>query len=149
MFKQLFDPTRLELRYRFKATRERVFRAWTEPELIKKWFQAGTGFITTIAEVDLRIGGRFRIGMLAPQSDIASVATGIYRQIQQPEKLVFTWSWEHEHGVETLVTVELLDLGDQTELVLIHENFSGQEARDQHLQGWAGCLDSLTRFLEK
>jgi uncharacterized protein YndB with AHSA1/START domain len=148
MFNQLSDPTRLEIRCRYNVPRERVFRAWTEPDLLKQWFRAGPGYSTPIAEVDLRIGGRFRIGLQPSNSDQLSIATGVYRQIRPPEKLVFTWSWEYEPAVETLVTLEFIAVGDQTELVLTHENFSTPEIRNKHTQGWTACLENLKQSLE-
>jgi uncharacterized protein YndB with AHSA1/START domain len=140
-------PTRLEIHHKYNAPRERVFRAWTEPDLLKQWFLPAPGFTAPIAEVDLRVGGRFRIGIRS--ADRASIATGIYLQIQPPEKLVFTWAWDHEPEIETLVTLELIAAGDQTELVLIHENFVKPEIRDDHIQGWSACLTALGRVFKE
>jgi uncharacterized protein YndB with AHSA1/START domain len=98
-------PTRLELHFRYNAPRERVFRAWTGPDLLMQWFRPGPGFTALIAEVDLRVGGRFRIGTQAPQDDRPRIATGVYLYVQPPEKLVFTWTWNHEPKTETLVTL--------------------------------------------
>ena len=80
------------------------------------------------------------------------VTSGIYREIDPPRKLVFTWQWEGGEGPkegETLVTIELEERGDSTELVLIHERFATAESRDGHEQGWASALNRLeARFLD-
>ena len=98
--------------------------------------------------MDLRIGGRFRIGVQFSNSGQLSIATGVYRQIQPPEKLVFTWSWDYDPTLETLLTLEFIEVAGQTELVLTHEKFSTEELRDRHNQGWTACLDALKRVLE-
>jgi uncharacterized protein YndB with AHSA1/START domain len=149
MFEQTLHPASLELRYIFDAPRERVFRAWTEPGMLKQWFRAAPNYTTPIAEVDLRVGGRYRFGMKPPESEQVLVATGVYRLIQPPEKLVFTWTWEGAGAPETLVTVEFRQKGRQTEITLTHKNFQDPAERDQHNQGWQGCLTQLAAWLVK
>lgn len=139
--------TTLVITRTYAAPREKVFRAWTEPEELKKWWAAGTGFITTIAEVDLRVGGRYRLGMKPPDKDVVHVVGGVYREVQRPSRLVYTWTWEDGDGTETLVTVDFHDKGSSTEVILTHKDFASQESRDQHAHGWAGCLDSLDRLV--
>jgi uncharacterized protein YndB with AHSA1/START domain len=70
-----------------------VFHAWTDPEQLKKWFAVADGFTTPIADVDLRIGGRYRLGMQPPGNEPVLIVGGVYREIISPEKLVFTWRW--------------------------------------------------------
>ncbi len=144
-------PTKLRVTRLFAAPRARVFRAWTRPEALKKWFRVADGFTTPIAEVDLRVGGGYRLGMQPPDSDTPLIVRGVYREIQPPERLVFTWRWEGspEAVPETLVTLEFLERGDQTEVVLTHERFADAEARDQHAGGWEGCLDGLAQAIAR
>jgi len=141
------SDTVLVLSRTFTAPREKVFRAWTDPEVLKQWWAAGPGFTPTVAEVDLRVGGRYRLGMRAPDKDVDYVVVGTYREVQQPARLVYTWAWEGTGGPETVVTVEFHDRGSQTEVVLTHEQFADATDRDQHAGGWGGCLDSLARAL--
>jgi uncharacterized protein YndB with AHSA1/START domain len=140
----------LQIRRTFAAPRERVFRAWTEPDELRKWWGAGEGFSAPIAEVDLRVGGKYRLGMKPPDSDDLYICTGAYREVSPPEKLVYTWAWEgmSTDAEETLVTVEFHDLGGSTEIVVTHELFPDEKARDEHAQGWSGCLDMLVKALE-
>ena len=112
------------------------------------------GYTTPIAEIDLRAGGSYRLGMQDPDQDHPFVVGGVYREIVPPEKLVFTWMWEkapHDTSdwtpPETLVTVEFIDKGAVTEIVLTHEQFPDENMRQEHQHGWGGCLDSMTRYL--
>ena len=148
MLAEIFDAASLELKYTFEAPRERVYRAWTDPAALRQWFRTAPDFTTTIAEVDLRVGGRFRIGMQSPGADALYVATGVYRQIQPPEKLVFTWTWEGSEEAETLVTVNFHSVGETTEVTLKHEGFESIEARDLHADGWQGCLSQLAAYVK-
>ncbi len=133
----------LRLTRLIRADREAVFRAWTEPAAMREWFCPEGGTVES-AESDLRVGGRYRIAMRMPHG--LSVATGVYREIEPPSRLVFTWRWEEGEGPkegETLVTVELAERGDATRLELIHEGFPTADAREGHEQGWSSALDRL------
>ena len=136
---------RLEIRRMFDATPQEVFEAWTLPQLMQQWLAPGP-MTTPRAEVDLRPGGRFRIGMRDP-GGTEVVATGVYREIIPGERLVFTWSWEGGDGEETLVTISLASREGGTELVLVHERFATRESRARHLDGWNSCFDKLARVL--
>ena len=133
----------LTLRRVFAVMPERVFQAWTTPEELKRWF-APPGLTTPEAEVDLRVGGRYRIAMQMPQGPTLWVA-GTYVEIDRPNRLVYTWAWEEDGspGHETLVTVEFNALDGQTELVLTHERLADDAERDQHSDGWNGCFAAL------
>lgn len=141
--------TTLRLTRTFAAPREKVFRAWTEPEELKEWW-GPEGYATPTAEVDLRVGGRYRLGMMKlPNGDVFYL-TGIYREVRPPEKLVYTWRWESQPELgETLVTIEFRDRGDATEVVLRHELFPNADARDDHSKGWSSCLDRLAKVLQR
>ena len=138
--------TALQLKRIFQASREKVYGAWIEPDAMKKWFAPSEEFSIPTVEVDLRVGGKYRIDMQAPNGN-HHVATGIYREIQPPRKLVFTWVWEDRGMPETLVTVEFHERGNATEVVLTHERFANAEERDRHQQGWTGCLARLPNAL--
>ena len=137
--------TTLQLSRTFQAPREKVFQAWTDPDQMKHWC-APTADYETAAEVDLRVGGKFRIQMTHKNGAIHT-AIGEYQEISEPEKLVYTWSWEDGSLTGTLVTVEFRDLGSATELVLTHERFPTTEWRDKHGEGWTGCLGRLEGLL--
>ncbi len=65
----LLTPSSLEMRYRFEASPEALFAAWTEPEILRQWFRVSPDYTTPIAEVDLRVGGRYRLGMRTPEGE--------------------------------------------------------------------------------
>ena len=136
----------LRLSRRLKAPREAVFRAFTDPAAMAKWF-GPEGVQVTDVEVDLRTGGAYR--MVFGETDGTSHGlSGVYREISPPERLVMTWVWDHGvmAGIETLVTIELGAAGAETELTLIHEKLPSQNALDMHSQGWTSslnCLDQL------
>ena len=137
----------LRLRRSFAASPERVFRAWTRPEEMKQWKAPGD-MTTPIAEVDLRPGGSYRIHMQAPDGALHRLV-GVYRLVEPPKKLVYTWRWEDDPNQppETLVTVEFLDRGTSTELVLTHELFPNEAAKSLHETGWTGCFEKLARLV--
>ena len=140
------QETTLHLKRTFAASREKVFRAWTDPEALKRWW-GPEGFSTPAAEIDLRVGGKYRIAMRSPHGDTYHLV-GTYREVRPPEKLVYTWAWEAEpEQGETLVTVEFLDRDDSTEVVLTHELFPSEKVRDEHGKGWTGSLDHLAKTL--
>lgn len=144
--------TTLRLSRIFRAPRHRVFRAWTDPEALKKWW-GPQGFTTPAAEVDLRVGGVYRLTMKPPAGD-EYYLTGTYREVRPPARLVYTWNWERSGDArdamgETLVTVEFLDRGESTEVVLTHELFPNTERRDGHAHGWNGCFDKLALALDE
>src|SRR5438445_13670197 len=101
-------PVTVRLQRTFQAPREKVFQAWTRPEDLKRWSAPGD-LTTPVAEVDLRVGGRYRIDMRAPDGTLHRV-TGTYREVDPPNRLVYTWQWETTPGAtETLVTVAFHD----------------------------------------
>ena len=133
----------------FDAPRERVFRAWTEPEQLVKWW-GPKGFTVPDHTIDVRPGGAWRTTMRSPEGNDHIVA-GVYHEITPPERLVFTWGWETEgpRGHETVVTIELHERDGGTELQLTQELFENETSRDMHHQGWSGCMDSLDDALRE
>jgi uncharacterized protein YndB with AHSA1/START domain len=136
----------LRLTRRFDAPRERVFAAWTDPELLRRWWAALQGWETSLAEVDLRPQGRYRLSMSDGVRDYTVV--GEYVEVRPPARLAYTWTWEGEpeemRGSEgTLVEVDFVEDGPGTEVVLTHSGFAGDRIRDMHGEGWEGCLDNL------
>ena len=138
----------LEVRRTIAAPRQRVFEAWTTPAELKRW--AGPGpFVTPLAEVDLRVGGHYRIHMREPNGSEHRVF-GVYREVDPPRRLVYTWSWENDPEiVESVVTVEFHERGNATEVVLRHEGFPTKESRDRHETGWGGCLKKLATVVTR
>lgn len=146
---------RLQITRTFEAPREKVFRAWTDPKALKVFHAPQDSFTIPMVEVDLRVGGRYKIEMRAPDGK-SHIATGIYREVVPPEKLVYTWKFEmggkmdgtHLDMGETVVTLEFRVKGNGTELTLTHELFPNAEEKDSHLQGWTGIVERLQKYVE-
>jgi uncharacterized protein YndB with AHSA1/START domain len=132
--------TELHIRRTLTAPPDRVWRALTDPAALAAWFWPRR-FAPT-AEVDLRVGGRYRIA--GPGVGLA--VAGEYVTVEPPQRLVFTWRWDGEPD-ETLVTVVLTANGEHTDLAVTHERFTGDAQRDDHAKGWSDCLDRLPAWL--
>lgn len=131
----------LVLRRTLPATPEQVFAAWTKPELVRRWFSPGELTVEE-AELDVRVGGGYRIVMRSPEGESHS-PSGLYEEIVPNERLVFSWRWAGSELV-TRVTVALRAVdGGRTELTLTHEGFPDPPTRDAHEAGWVGCLEKL------
>ena len=127
------------------ATPERAFAAWTTPEIIKQWSAPGDR-TNPVVEVDLRVGGRYRIHMAAPDGNTSKV-TGVYREVDPPRRLVYTWFWETYPALgEMLVTVEFHARGNATEVVIVHADCISEEAANNHRDGWLGALPKFERL---
>jgi len=117
---------------------EALFRAFSDPAVMNRWFFAGPGW-TADASNDFRIGGAYAIRMRSEKGDVYT-QQGIYREIVPGRKLAFTWNSE---GVkDSLVTVTFASVKGGTEITLIHE-FLTADKRKSHEEGWNGCLDNL------
>jgi uncharacterized protein YndB with AHSA1/START domain len=138
----------LKLSRVIKADPETVFQAWTEPEQLKQW-SAPEGMTVPLAEMDLTVGGRYHIRMRNDEGKEFN-AFGVYREIDPPKRLCYTWRWqeeEHDAG-ETLITVDFNDLGGSTEVVITHDLFPTVEAKTSHEEGWSSCLNRLEKIFD-
>jgi uncharacterized protein YndB with AHSA1/START domain len=135
----------LVLKRRLKAAPEKVYEAWTKPEQMTHWWGAADTTRPTVAETDLRVGGRFRVQFWA-KNEHHSVS-GIYREVVPNRKLSFSWAWQTTPERESFVTIELNPVTDGTMLTLTHEQFFSEQARDDHGRGWNASLDRLEAFL--
>ena len=108
----------------FAAPREQVFRAWTDPDAVRRWFGSSIGPAKKV-EADLRVGGRYRISVSMPPTGRLASAYGEYLEVEPPERLVYTFAWEKMPLALGLgnskVTVEFVELADGTEVRLTHE----------------------------
>lgn len=127
-----------------------MFRAWTEPDQFRQWFQPPGGS-TPSAEMDVRPGGSYRIEM-KPSYARTRFVVGTFLEVVTPERLVYTFDWEGPFPTiklgESLVTVEFLDLGDATEVHLLHERLASRRLRAFHRWGWTSSLRKLAALLE-
>jgi uncharacterized protein YndB with AHSA1/START domain len=136
----------LRLTRTIHADQETLFRAWTDPKELEHWWRMeGPGWSFAEAQIDLRAGGSYRLGMTDPQGK-RHVAVGVYREIQRPTLLAFTWEWEDPASKvgETLVRVEFKNAGEHsTDVILTHERFTNPDKVTGHEQGWTQLLRLL------
>ena len=126
---------------------EKVWRAWTDPQALKRWWGPGDEQPVALAELDLRAGGRFRIEFGGSQGTDHEVR-GVYREVVPNRKLVFTWTWPRTTPErESVVTLEFRKVARGTELVFRHEQLFDEAVRDGHRRGWTESLVKLEQFL--
>jgi uncharacterized protein YndB with AHSA1/START domain len=131
------------------APRQLVFKAWTQPEHIARWW-GPHGFTTIHCEMDIRVGGAYRVGMRSPQGT-ERWKRGVYREIVEPERIVFTFAWENPgadvpHN-ELLTTVTFDEEGSGTRLTLRQTPFSSAALRDSHNAGWTSTFERFAGYL--
>ncbi|MEO8214755.1 MAG: SRPBCC domain-containing protein [Myxococcales bacterium] len=134
----------VSVRRLLSARRERVFEAWTRPDLMGRWFFPGAGW-TAAVTADLKVGGRYELAM-RDAAGIQHLQFGEYREIVPVSRLVFTWSCPELEVVDSVVTVDLIDRGERTELLLTHELPPDPKIRRGHEEGWTGCLGNLEKM---
>jgi uncharacterized protein YndB with AHSA1/START domain len=125
----------------FDAPKHLVYKAWTTPELVKRWWSANRGEVT-IAEIDLRVGGMWRYVMIA-QGGLEVGFHGVYREIVPNERLVSTEVYEgipdaEEHAA--LDTLTLTEVDGRTTLTILVEHPT-KEGRDAHIN--SGMEDGM------
>ena len=135
----------LVLRRLIRATPERLFEAWTEPTQLQSWW-GPEGVTCERAEVDLRVGGRYRIGNAFPDGSVV-VLMGEFEVIERPNRLTYTWRIDGSAGDSERVTVRFEPRDGATEVIVTHERIPDEMMRDQHRRGWEGCLEGLVRFV--
>jgi uncharacterized protein YndB with AHSA1/START domain len=129
------------------ATRPRVFNALTEPGELAKWW-GPRGFTSPNVEIDLRVGGSYRIAMQPPDGELFHLS-GEFRAVDPPARLAYTFRWEDPDpdDQETVVTLTLRDAGESTELSFTQGVFATEGRRALHEQGWTDGLDRLQELM--
>lgn len=139
-------PIELRLTRRFAAPVDRVWRAWTDPQALMRWFgPAGTRQVL-VADTDVRVGGAYQVGFVTEDGQ-SHYASGEYREVQPLRRLVFTWAWRDTPEEGSLITLEFAPSQGGTELAFLQTPFVDQATRDSHENGWAGAMDRLADHL--
>jgi uncharacterized protein YndB with AHSA1/START domain len=133
----------------FDAPRELVFAAHTEPEHLQRWLLGPDGWTMPICEVDLRIGGAWRYGWQKPEDGRAFEMSGVYLEVDAPERVVFTERFED--NPESVSTLELAELDGRTTMTMTMR-YASEEIRDIVLAtgmtgGFGTSLDRLAALL--
>jgi uncharacterized protein YndB with AHSA1/START domain len=138
------NDRKLSLSKWIRAKRDKVFAAWTEPEIMRQWF-CPRELTLVSAEADVRVGGRFRAAM--SNGTQTYTVNGTYREVIPGRRLVFSHQWEEHDAVETLVAAEFADQDGGTLVSLSHEGFRDQESVKGHEVGWESTFDSLVHYI--
>ena len=146
----------------FDAPRELVWKAWTEPERLMRWW-GPKGYTAPACKMDFRVGGKYHFCMRSPEGK-NYWSTGVYREIVESERIVCTDSFADEHGnpvpashygmpgdwpVELLVTLTFEEHAGQTKMTLRHEGIPAGEMKEMAGTGWNESFDKLAETLEK
>jgi uncharacterized protein YndB with AHSA1/START domain len=132
-----------------EAPRERVWRAFTDAALFKRWWRP-PGFTCPLVEMDVRVGGAYQVHMRSPR-DTHHTFGGIYRTIEAPERLAYTWAFNEGRyaNKETLVELAFGEMGGATEIALTQTGFTAEQMQADFGGGWENCLDMLADLLEE
>lgn len=125
-----------------KASPEQVFEAFTNPEIMMKWFFGHDDWTVEVSNT-LQVEGKYTLTMIATDGK-KYLHVGEYKVIVPSEKLVFTWNSDFVQN--TVVTVHFRRVGDGTEVTLEHEFLPTVEARENHRKGWTTCLNNLEKL---
>jgi len=146
MEQRLATKPSLALQRHYPVAPEKVWRAWTDAEAVKRWWGPGPGEPVSLAELDVRVGGRFRIVFGGPDGKMHECA-GTYQEVVPNRKLVFTWSWPNSTPERvSVVTIIFKEVDGETDLLFKHEQLFDEKARDDHKRGWSASLDKLAAF---
>lgn len=130
------------------APRELVFKVWTQAEHIAHWW-GPKDFSAPFARMDARPGGAYRVCIRSGEGSDYWIR-GVFREVVEPSRLVFTWAWEDDDGRpghETLVTVTLEERDGRTHFTFHQAVFESVESRDSHEGGWTECFDRMQAYL--
>ena len=138
----------LHLERSLHAPASLVYEACTEPELLAEWW-GPNGFTTPGIEIDLRVGGRYRIAMQPPEGELFYL-NGEFLEVDPPTRLVYTFRWEDPDpdDQETVVTISLRDAGESIELIVDQGPFATEARHDLHHAGWTESLVRLEGALK-
>ena len=134
----------------FDAPRELVFKLWSDPKHLIRWM-GPRNYPAMSVDNDFRVGGKWRIGLRAADGSGVLWQNGVYREIEPPGKLAFTFAWEGTKGGtppnETFVTLELEDVDGRTRMTFKQFLFDTVSNRDGHNGGWNSAFDRFDDYL--
>jgi len=142
----LEQEPQLRLSRVYPASPEKVWRAWTDPQTLSRWFGPGEPDSVTHAQMDVRVGGSYEIAFRTQDGEEHRVS-GIYQEVEPQRRLVFSWAWQSTPERVSLVTVELQPAAGGCELRFLHERFFDTDARNNHARGWNASFAKLGTML--
>lgn len=144
---RLAERPSLTLERFYPVAPEKLWRAWTDPQALSRWFGPGGDQPVALAELDVRVGGRFRV-LFGGADGKEHEVQGVYQEVVPNRRLVFTWVWPRTTPErESRVTIEFRKAGRGTEFVFTHAQHHDATVRDGHRQGWSESFVKLEQFL--
>jgi uncharacterized protein YndB with AHSA1/START domain len=128
----------------FNAPRALVFEAWTKPEHMMRWW-GPKSYTTPSCEMEVRPGGALRLCMRSSDG-VDLWVHGVFREVVEPERLVFTAVNDSDLDAETLITVTFEDQGGKT-LLAMHQTFVKPEVSRGAKEGWTSSFERLAEYL--
>jgi len=141
------EATTLRMERTFEAPAQAVFDAWTNEEVIRRWWHAEHDWETSEASVDLQVGGEVRVVMRDPHEDREYGGGGRYTEIDPPRRLAFTWIWD-DMATRQLIELEFDEHDGVTTVRFTHSDLWDEEAVRSHEGGWGRAFDNLGHTLE-
>jgi uncharacterized protein YndB with AHSA1/START domain len=138
----------LRIERRFQAPIEKVFDAWASEEVMRRWLHCGPDWETPTAMVDLRVGGMLRIVMRDPDGG-SHGASGEYRLIDRPRRLVFTWTFDDHPENHQLIELEFAERDGITTVVMTNSGIATEGMEADQRTGWEACYDELESALSR
>jgi uncharacterized protein YndB with AHSA1/START domain len=127
------------------ASPQQVWKAWTDPKLVKGWFGSDPNGKVLDAKLDPRPGGNFEISF-CDADGTEHTCSGVYREVTEFEKLSFTWQWKSEPGVESFIVVTMVPRGYSTKMQLEQFN-SDTGSEHDYIEGWKSSFTKLERMM--
>ncbi len=140
-----------------RAPRERVFEAWIQPALRRKWWRTHSGAGLTACEIDARVHGRYCMkqiggGCESPNEDpnYEWIMEGEFLEVDPPQRLVFTWNVNHDPPIiGERVTIEFRQAEGGTDVTIKHEGILSSAMRDGTEGGWTALLEAIAEVFEQ
>jgi uncharacterized protein YndB with AHSA1/START domain len=135
----------INLKFKIPAPVQEVWKAWTDPELILKWFGSDPKGKGLKARMDVRPGGLYEISFCGSDG-VEHTCFGVYTEVKEFRKLIFNWEWKSEPGVESLVNIKFTPDGNHTLMQFEHSHV-GNRSMHNYLTGWTMTFEKLNVIL--
>jgi uncharacterized protein YndB with AHSA1/START domain len=135
----------IHIETKLHAPVQAVWKAWTDPGLILKWFGSDPAGVGLSAHVDLRPGGKYEISFRSSDGS-RHTCFGVYKEVVKFSRLIFSWEWKSEPGVESRVTVHLTPAGNNTMMNFEHAHV-GNKSLHNYQAGWQDTFSKLQHLL--
>lgn len=140
-------PAQVRIDRHYACPVDKVWAAWTDPQALSCWFGLGKAGAVTQAEIDLRVGGRYRIVTRLADGG-ANDVSGEYQEVVTHSRLVFTWAWASTPERVSRVSIDFVRRESGTALQFVHDRFVDDQARANHERGWSSIFGHLDNYLQ-